>query len=86
MKLVTSKDKTFYIDDNIKYVNWSEGHLYNNSLWFSREAYLRKVAYIIQNGYPIVRDGTKTIYNSSFKLNKILRRFSNKEESINECM
>lgn len=68
-------DKCFIEINNIKY-NLSEGHLYTNSLWFNREKYLRYVANVIGNGYPIVRDGTKTDYNSSFKNKNIIKNKS----------
>lgn len=69
--------KSFYIEkDDVKYINWSEGHLFKGNIWCSREKHLRNVANIIKNdGYPVIRDGTKTFYQNSFK-----RLFSFKKE------
>lgn len=59
---------TFYIKDHdTKYVNWSEGHLFKGNIWCSREKYLRNVANIIKDGYPVIRDGTKIFHQNSFK-------------------
>lgn len=66
----TKKDasKSFYIkDDKIRYINWSEGHLFKGNLWYSRHKYLQNVANIVKDTNPIIRDGTKTLYQNSFK-------------------
>lgn len=61
-------EKSFYIKNNdTRYVNWSEGHLYKNNFWFSREKYLRHVANFIKDGHPIIRDGTKITHLNTFQ-------------------
>lgn len=61
-------EKSFYIKNNdTRYVNWSEGHIFKNSCWFNRNQYLRYVANVINNGHPIIRDGTKINHLDSFR-------------------
>lgn len=63
-----SNDDSFRINKStgkVEYVNWSEGHLFEDSIWMSRSKYLEKVSKIIGDDKCIYRDGTKIIYNTN---------------------
>lgn len=52
-------------NEKIEYINWSEGHIFKNSLWMSRSRYLEKVSKIIGDGKCVYRDGRTNIYNTN---------------------
>lgn len=51
--------------EKIEYINWSEGYLFKDSIWMSRNKYLEKIHKIIGDGKCIYRDGRKTFYNTN---------------------
>jgi len=81
----SSKEKIEDIDKKIEYENWSEGHIFTNSIWMPRNKYLKKVSEIIGDGKCIHRDGTKNMYNSFSFISPKNNVRKNSLENIYNC-